>query len=133
MLGASPWTIGGTIHERSSCGFAFVEDVDGRGELTGTSGTAAELAQHAPGLELGAGPLAGARSTACARLGLLLRFRLVPSLVRCERVLVPLSGADLDRMAELVETYGDFPRGLVDASVIAIAERLGADAIAASR
>ncbi len=45
-------------------------------------------------------------------------------------VMVPLTAADLDRMAELVETYGDFPLGLVDASVIAIAGRLGADAIA---
>ena len=34
------------------------------------------------------------------------------------------------RMAELVETYGDFPLGLVDASVIAVAERLNADAVA---
>ena len=41
----------------------------------------------------------------------------------------PLFAADLDRMAELVETYGDFPLGLVDASVMAVAERLNADAI----
>jgi predicted nucleic acid-binding protein len=33
-------------------------------------------------------------------------------------------------MVELVEKYADFPLGAVDASVIAIAERLGADAIA---
>jgi uncharacterized protein len=33
-------------------------------------------------------------------------------------------------MVELVEKYTDFPLGAVDASVIAIAERLGADAIA---
>jgi predicted nucleic acid-binding protein len=39
-------------------------------------------------------------------------------------MMVPLTAADLDRMAELVETYGDFPLGLVDASVIAVAERL---------
>jgi predicted nucleic acid-binding protein len=37
---------------------------------------------------------------------------------------------DVDRMVELVEKYADFPLGAVDASVIAIAERLGADAIA---
>jgi hypothetical protein len=40
-------------------------------------------------------------------------------------MMVPLTAADLGRMAELVETYGDFPLGLVDASVIAVAERLG--------
>ena len=34
-------------------------------------------------------------------------------------MMVPLTAADLDRMAELVETYGDFPLGLVDASVMA--------------
>src|SRR5690348_1457400 len=45
-------------------------------------------------------------------------------------MMVPLTAADLDRMAELVETYADFPLGLVDASVIAVAERLNADAIA---
>ncbi|MCB5166132.1 PIN domain-containing protein [Streptomyces bambusae] len=44
--------------------------------------------------------------------------------------LVPLARADIDRAAELVEIYADFPLGAVDASVIAIAERLGADAIA---
>lgn len=44
--------------------------------------------------------------------------------------MVPVTAADLDRMAELVETYADFPLGLVDASVIAVAERLGAADIA---
>ena len=39
-------------------------------------------------------------------------------------MMVPLTAADLDRMAELVETYSDFPLGLVDASVISVAERL---------
>ena len=33
---------------------------------------------------------------------------------------------DLARMAELVATYADMPLGAVDASVVAIAERLGA-------
>lgn len=44
--------------------------------------------------------------------------------------LVPLTLADTDRMAELVETYADFPLGGVDAAVIAIAERLGVSVIA---
>jgi predicted nucleic acid-binding protein len=38
--------------------------------------------------------------------------------------LVPLTGADLDRMAELVEMYSSLPLGAADASVIAVAERL---------
>ncbi|WP_257573690.1 type II toxin-antitoxin system VapC family toxin [Streptomyces sp. JJ66] len=44
--------------------------------------------------------------------------------------LVPLTRGDLDRMIELVETYADFPLGAADASVLALAERLGADGIA---
>jgi uncharacterized protein len=35
-----------------------------------------------------------------------------------------LEGHDIRRMAELVETYMDLPLGIVDAAVIAIAERL---------
>ena len=37
---------------------------------------------------------------------------------------------DLDRMAELVTTYANLPLGAVDASVVAIAERLGTTEIA---
>jgi predicted nucleic acid-binding protein len=38
--------------------------------------------------------------------------------------LVALTSSDLDRMAELVETYASLPLGAADASVIAVAERL---------
>ncbi|MFJ4090537.1 type II toxin-antitoxin system VapC family toxin [Kitasatospora sp. NPDC089913] len=38
--------------------------------------------------------------------------------------------SDLLRMAELVEIYADFPLGATDASVIAVAERLGLTEIA---
>src|SRR5438445_5756948 len=44
---------------------------------------------------------------------------------RGEFRLEALTGPDLDRMAELVETYADLPLGTVDASVVALAERLG--------
>lgn len=37
---------------------------------------------------------------------------------------VPLVENDLKRMAQLVRTYADLPLGAVDASVIAVAERL---------
>jgi predicted nucleic acid-binding protein len=37
---------------------------------------------------------------------------------------VELEDDDIERMAELVETYVDLPLGIVDAAVIAIAERL---------
>ncbi len=41
-----------------------------------------------------------------------------------------LTRADLDRVGELVETYVDLPLGGTDASVIAIAERLGQTRVA---
>ena len=40
------------------------------------------------------------------------------------------TSADLDRIFELVETYADLPLGTVDASVIAVAERLNLPAVA---
>ena len=43
----------------------------------------------------------------------------------------PLTGTDLARIAELVETYADMRLGGADASVVAIAERLGETVIAA--
>lgn len=39
------------------------------------------------------------------------------------------SADDWRRMADLVERYGDFPLGGADASVIALAERLGAETL----
>lgn len=47
-----------------------------------------------------------------------------------ELELVAVTSADLERMAELVTQYADFPLGAVDASVIALAERLGAHEVA---
>jgi predicted nucleic acid-binding protein len=41
----------------------------------------------------------------------------------------PPSGGDIERMAELVETYADFPLGGTDASAIALAERLEASIV----
>ncbi|WTD59052.1 PIN domain-containing protein [Streptosporangium sp. NBC_01639] len=40
-------------------------------------------------------------------------------------VLVDVTDEDLYRMSDLVEVYADLPLGAVDASVIAVAERLG--------
>ena len=42
-----------------------------------------------------------------------------------------LTPTDYSRMAELVEQYDDLPLGTTDASVIALAERLGTTEIAA--
>ncbi|MGH3821475.1 MAG: type II toxin-antitoxin system VapC family toxin [Pseudonocardiaceae bacterium] len=51
-------------------------------------------------------------------------------LARGTMTLEPTTRSDLARMAELVTQYDDLPRGGVDASVIAIAERLNAADIA---
>ena len=52
------------------------------------------------------------------------------SLGRRELELVGLIPRDLTRMADLVKTYGDLPLGAVDASVVAVAERLGIGTVA---
>lgn len=44
--------------------------------------------------------------------------------------LVDLTVRDYARMAELVEQYDDFPLGTTDASIVALAERLGITEIA---
>jgi predicted nucleic acid-binding protein len=45
-------------------------------------------------------------------------------------VRVDVTTADYERMAELVELYSDWPLGRIDASLIAIAERLGVTKVA---
>lgn len=52
------------------------------------------------------------------------------SLAAGDFTLVDLTAADCARMAELARRYGDLPLGTTDASVIAIAERLGVTEIA---
>jgi uncharacterized protein len=39
------------------------------------------------------------------------------------------SGADWNRMADLMERYADFPLGAADASIVALAERLDTDLV----
>lgn len=41
----------------------------------------------------------------------------------------PPEAADWPRIGELVEKYADFPLGGTDASVVALAERLGTDVV----
>ena len=54
----------------------------------------------------------------------------IRSLARSELVQVSITPPDLVRMAELVDKYADFPLGCADASVVAVAERLGIEEIA---
>lgn len=44
--------------------------------------------------------------------------------------LVDLTEADLERVSELVQTYADLPLGTIDASVVAVAERLRVQSVA---
>lgn len=52
------------------------------------------------------------------------------SIVQQAVTMVDLELADYERMADLVETYADFPLGTTDAAVIAVAERFGVTEIA---
>jgi predicted nucleic acid-binding protein len=54
----------------------------------------------------------------------------VRSLAGGDFVLADMDDQGLERAADLIETYADLPLGFVDASVIALAERLGAREIA---
>ena len=52
------------------------------------------------------------------------------SLARGELVVEPVEPGDWERIAELVDDYADLPLGIVDASVVAVCERLGATTLA---
>ena len=64
------------------------------------------------------------------QLGPAAEARLFRSIAEGEIHIEVLTNGDLRRVAELVETYEDLPLGGADASVIAIAERLGETLIA---
>ena len=64
------------------------------------------------------------------RLGPAAEAAFLRSVTSGELTRVELSDADWDRVVELVETYADLGLGLVDASVIAVAERLRVTTIA---
>jgi hypothetical protein len=65
-----------------------------------------------------------------SRVGPVAEAQFLRSLASGELVFTELTRPDLARMAELVERYADLPLGAADASVIAIAERLGVHEIA---
>lgn len=64
------------------------------------------------------------------RLGSEYEARFLEAFTMDELRMEALTSTDISRIAELVRQYGDFPLGTVDASVIAIAERLGVTDIA---
>ncbi|MGI8972914.1 MAG: type II toxin-antitoxin system VapC family toxin [Gaiella sp.] len=52
------------------------------------------------------------------------------SIARGELVVEPVEPGDWERIAELLDDYADLPLGIVDASVVAVCERLGATTLA---
>jgi predicted nucleic acid-binding protein len=64
------------------------------------------------------------------RLGARAELTFGASFVQGELFLEPVEPADWRRITELMETYIDMPLGMVDASIVALAERLNARRIA---
>jgi hypothetical protein len=64
------------------------------------------------------------------RVGPAAKAQFLRSIVAGELELIELESSDLERMAELVTIYADFPLWAVDASVPALAERLGTREVA---
>ncbi|WP_216917736.1 type II toxin-antitoxin system VapC family toxin [Nocardia noduli] len=64
------------------------------------------------------------------RVGPQIEAAFLESIAANEIELVELTRTDLQRMAELVRKYADFPLGAVDAAVLAVAERLGVREVA---
>lgn len=58
------------------------------------------------------------------RLGGMAELAFVRALARDEITVQPVNAEDLERAADLLEKYGDLRLGFVDASVVALAERL---------
>ena len=64
------------------------------------------------------------------RLGPAIEAAFVTAIAADEFTLTDLSATDWARCAELIDQYADLGLGLVDASVVAVAERLGITTIA---
>jgi len=63
------------------------------------------------------------------RLGAYAEAAFVRSVAQHELLIEPVLDDEWGRIAELTDTYADLPLGIVDASVIALAERYGATTI----
>jgi predicted nucleic acid-binding protein len=61
-----------------------------------------------------------------SRVGPAAEERFVRGLVAREHLIEPLENEDCRRAADLMTAYADLPLGFVDATVVAVAERLGA-------
>ena len=64
------------------------------------------------------------------RIGPVAELAFGRSIAAGELEVEPVSGPDWERVVALIERYADLPLGMVDASVVALAERIGATEIA---
>ena len=64
------------------------------------------------------------------RIGSKAELAFCRSIAAGELIVEPVLDSEWERVAELVEQYVDLPLGIVDASVVALAERHGAEVIA---
>lgn len=64
------------------------------------------------------------------RLGPHAELAFARSLAEAELVVEPVLDSDWGRIADLTEEYLDMPLGMVDASIVALAERRGLDVLA---
>jgi len=60
-----------------------------------------------------------------SRIGASVEVEFVRALTAGDPAVEPLAETDLARAVQLMETYADLPLGFVDASIVAVAERLG--------
>lgn len=58
------------------------------------------------------------------RIGVAAEHAFVCAVAAGEFTIEPLDTDDIERVAEVMEAYADYPIGFVDASIVAIAERL---------
>jgi predicted nucleic acid-binding protein len=58
------------------------------------------------------------------RIGPVAEEAFVRAIANAELIVEPLLEQDMPRIADIMRTYRDFPLGFVDASIVAVAERL---------
>ncbi len=88
--------------------------------------TARAVAAHVGGFILPDPVLFESAQLIGRRYGATSEARLIRHLVRTDWRRIPVAPEDLDRVADLLESYADANIGFVDGAIVAIAERLGA-------
>src|SRR6185437_3065425 len=107
------WLLSDTEAFPSCLCLAGLQYVNGLGELAGTPGAAAELAENSPRLELGICALAGCAEPGVGAVGLFLRFRLaLPDVLDLRVVVAPVVRFGLGDQARGLQLTQDAPAPL---------------------